>query len=279
MKEFEEALKLDPNYVRAMGNMAQCLLLTNKAEEARDELNKAITLAPKHDELHAQLAQVLLALEMPDEALQEAQTALTLNKQNSEALNAAGTVYMYYRDSLGEATEYFTRAVAADPRRWESYVNLGLAFYQMESWYRARKEFKNALDRIPTATVANTTFQQAYLYYLIARTYHATNMYDQEVASLNEALGRYPTHLDTLRQLAVAYEALHKFRAAEQVLNDALKAAQNDQEEADVDVQLGQMLEKEGRPHEAIAAYSAALKADPNTLTAKEGLERLQAGQ
>lgn len=279
IKEFREALKYDPNYVRAMSNLAECLLLTNKAEEARDQLNQAITLQPKRDDLHAQLAQVLIALEMPDEALQEAQTALALNKKSVEGLNAAGTIYMYYRDDLGEATDHFSRAVAADPRRWESYVNLGLAFYQMESWYRARKEFKNALDRIPTATVANTALQQAYLYYLIARTYHATNMYDQEIASLSEALGRYPSHLQTLRQLAVAYEAQRKFQAAQQVLEDALKAAQSDQEEAEVNVQLGQMLEKQGRPHEAIAAYSAALEKDPNSLTAKESLQRLQAGR
>jgi tetratricopeptide (TPR) repeat protein len=279
IKEFELALKYDSNYVRAMSNMAECLLLTDKAEDARDQLNKAITLAPKRDDLHAQMAEVLLALEMPDEALEEAQTAMLINRKSVEGLNAAGTVYMYYKDNLGEATDYFSRAVAADPRRWESYVNLGLAFYQMESWYRARREFKSALDRIPTAIVANTSLQQAYLYYLIARTYHATNMYDQEVASLNEALGRYPTHLDTLRQLAVAYEAQHKYRAAEEVLGSALKATQNNQEEADINIQLGQMLEKEGRPHEAIAAYSAALQADPNSLAAKDGLERLEGGK
>jgi len=279
VKEFQEALKVDANNVRAMSNMAECLLLSGKVEDARDQLNKALTLEPKRDDLHAQMAQVLLALEQPDEAANEAHTAMLLNKRNVDALNAAGMVYMYYRDDLGEATEYFSRAVAADPTRWESYVNLGLAFYQMESWYRARREFRSALERIPTATIANTSQQQAYLYYLIARTYHATAMYPQEVEALNEALGRYPSHLDTLRQLAQAYEAQQKYRAAQQVLGDALKYSAGAQEDADINVQLGQMLEKEGRPHEAIAAYSAALKADPNSLMAKEGLERLQAGQ
>jgi tetratricopeptide (TPR) repeat protein len=183
---------------------------------------------------------------------------------------------MYFRDDLGEATDYFSRAVAADPRRWDSYVNLGLAFYQMESWYRARREFQAGLELIPKAVIANTAQQQAYLYYLIARTYHSTGMYDQEIEALNEALGRFPTHLDTLRQLATAYEAQRKFRAAQQVLEDALNASNGPNDDAEINVQLGSMLEREGKPHEAIAAYSAALKADPNSVAAQQGLARLQ---
>lgn len=275
-KEFTEALKSDANYIPALANLAECLLLSGKPEEARDQLNKALTLQPKRDDLRAQMATVLLSLERPEEALKESQTALMLNKKNVEALNAAGMYYMYFRDDLGEATDYFSRAIGADPRRWDSYVNLGLAFYQMESWYRARREFRSALDLIPTAVIANTAQQQAYLYYLIARTYHATAMYDQEVEALNEALGRFPTHTETLRQLALAYEAQRKYGAAEQVLQDALKSSSGGSEDAEINVQLGAMLERQGRAHEAVAAYSTALKADPNSLPAQQGLQRLQ---
>ena len=275
-KEFNEALKADPNFVRAMSNLAECLLFAGKPQEAKDQLSKALTLQPRRADLHAQMATVLLALEAPEEALKESQNALMLDKRNVEALNAAGMVYMYFRNDLGEATDYFSRAIAADPKRWDSYVNLGLAFYQMESWYRARHEFRSGLDLIPKATIANTAQQQAYLYYLIARTYHNTNMYDQEVAALNEALGRFPTHLDTLRQLALAYEAQRKFRAAEQVLQDALNISTGAADDAALNVQLAEMYEREGKPHEAIAGYSTALKADPNSPSAQAGLARLQ---
>lgn len=275
-KEFLEALKLDPNFVRAMRNLAECLMYSEKNQEAKDYLTKAITLQPRRDDLHAQLAQVLLAMEDPEAALASSQTALQLNRENVDALNVAGAVYMYYRDDLGEATEYFTRAVAADPRRWESYVNLGLAFFQMESWHRARREFRQALELIPTATIANTGQHQAYLYYLIARTYHQTGLYAQEIEALNQALGLMPSHLETLRQLALAYEAQRKYRAAEQVLQQALDVSPGPQQDAEINVQLGQMLEQEGRLHEAVAAYTTALKDDPNSLPAQQGLERLQ---
>jgi tetratricopeptide (TPR) repeat protein len=155
-------------------------------------------------------------------------------------------------------------------------VNLGLAFFQMESWYRARREFRSGLELIPKATIANTAQQQAYLSYLIARTYHATAMFDQEVEALNEALGRFPTHLDTLRQLALAYEAQRKYRAAEKTLQDALNVSSGATEDAEINVQIASMLEREGKTHEAIAAYSAALKADPNSAAAQQGLARLQ---
>lgn len=276
LKEFQEALKDNPKFVRAMSNTAECLLLTGKPQDALEQLNTALSLEPKRADLHAQKATVLLALETPDEALNEAQNALALDKRNVEALNAAGTVYMYFRNNLSESTDYFTKAIAADPKRWESYVNLGLAFFQMESWYRARREFRSGLDLIPTAVIANTAQQQAYLYYLIARTYHATGMFDQEVEALNEALGRVPTHLDTLKQLALAYEAQRKFRAAEQTLQNALDIATAPSDDAAINVQLGEMYEREGKPHEAIAVYSAALKADPNSASAQDGLARLQ---
>lgn len=275
-KEFAEALKLDPNYVVAMSNYAECLLLSGKLEEAKSQLDKALTLQPRNPNLHAQLAQVLLGMEASEEALKEAQNALALDKNNVEALNAAGMVYLYFRNDIGEATDYFSRAVVADPRRWDSYVNLGLAFYQMESWYRARREFRAGLDLIPKATIANTSQQQAYLYYLIAQTYHATSMFDQEVEALNEALGRTPTHVGTLRQLALAYEAQRKYRAAEQTLQDALNASTAPSDDAEINVQLGSMLEREGKTHEAIVAYSTALKADPNSAAAQAGLARLQ---
>jgi tetratricopeptide (TPR) repeat protein len=259
-----------------MSNSAECLLLSGSPEEAKDMLSKALSLEPKRADLHAQMATVLLALEAPEEALKESSNALLLDKHNVEALNAAGSVYMYFRNDLGEATDYFSRSIAADPKRWDSYVNLGLAFYQMESWFRARREFRSGLDLIPKATIANTGQQQAYLYYLIARTYHATGMFDQEVEALNEALGRYPTHLDTLRQLALAYEAQQKYRAAEQALQNALNISSGPADDASLNVQLAQMYEREGKPHEAIAAYSSALKADPNSAAAQSGLSRLQ---
>jgi tetratricopeptide (TPR) repeat protein len=276
LAEFQAALKIAPNNLNALGNAAECLLWLDRPAEARDLLNKALTLDPKRDDLHAQMAQVLLAEEDATAALKEAQTALVLKKTNVDALNVAGRIYMYYREDLGEAIQHFSDAATADPRRWETFANLGLAFFQMESWYRARSEFQKALGLIPTATIANTAQQQAYLYYLIARTYHQTGMYDREVEALNEALGRFPQHLGTLKQLALAYEAQKKFRAAQQVLGDALALCETSQDDADVHIQLGGMLEREGLSHEAVAAYAAALRADPNSLAAQQALDRLQ---
>jgi tetratricopeptide (TPR) repeat protein len=276
LQEFQEALKADPASVPALSNAAECLLVLERPAESRDLLSKALALQPKNDALHAQMAQALLAEEDVAGAMAEAQTALSMNKRNVEALNTAGKIYMYYREDLGEAIQHYTDAIQADPKRWDTYANLGLAFFQMESWHRARREFRNALDLIPTATIANTAQQQAYLYYLIARTYHQAGMFDQEIASLNEALGRYPSHLATLRQLALAYEGLKEYRAAEQVLNDALGLSGGLQDDADINLQLGSMYEREGRPHEAVAAYTTALQADPNSLQAQKALERLQ---
>ena len=274
--QFEQSLQHDPNYVEAMSNIAEALLMVGRDEEARQHLTKALTLQPGNAQLHAEMAAVLFALEDPDGSLREAQTALSIDRNNVKALNVAGLVYMYYRGNLGEAIEHFTRAVRLEPRRAEGFINLGLAYYQMESWYRARLEFRRALELVPTATVANTAIQQAYLFYLIGLTHHQTGAHDREIEALNEALGRHPSHLDTLRQLALAYEAQQQYRAAEQVLREALDRSPSAEMDGEIHVQRGAMLEKQGRSHDAIAAYAAALDADPNNLMAQQGMERLQ---
>ncbi len=274
--QFEQALQHDPNYVEAMSNIAEALLMVGRDEEARQHLTKALTLQPGNAQLHAEMAAVLFALEDPDGSLREAQTARSIDRNNVKALNVAGLVYMYYRGNLGEAIELFTRAVRLEPRRAEGFINLGLAYYQMESWYRARLEFRRALELVPTATVANTAIQQAYLFYLIGLTHHQTGAHDREIEALNEALGRHPSHLDTLRQLALAYEAQQQYRAAEQVLREALDRSPSAEMDGEIHVQRGAMLEKQGRSHDAIAAYAAALDADPNNPMAQQGMERLQ---
>jgi tetratricopeptide (TPR) repeat protein len=217
-----------------------------------------------------------VGLEDFDRAKEEAAAAIQLDKKEVTAYNAAGLA-AYYVGDLGEAVVNFSRATELDPTRHESHTNLGLAYFQMRSWNRARDEFKAALKYLPEAVITNTAIQRSYLLYLVALTYSNIGLYEEAVASLNEALAMDPNYFEALRQLARDYASLANYRAAERALRRALQQSPGPIEDADVLSQLGLVYETAGQPHQAVAAYSEAITKDPNNAAAQKGFARLQA--
>ncbi len=277
IEAFGKALALREDYVPAMHNLGSVLNEVGRFAEAATVLEKAVALQPSNPEVRASLAKAYLGQEQAMKAVEAAQTALSLDPHNYQGLLMAGLADFYYRDRMSSAIDYFSRAIEAQPTRPDAYLELGNAYYQMESWYRARHEYLKALERIPDAIIANTAEDRARVNFLIAYTYHHSNMYDKEIDYLNEALALQPAYIDALRQIARAYEANNQHRAAEVALQTALEGSPDETVDGQIYVQLGQMYERKGRPHDAIAAYTAALNADDTNYEAQEGLKRLGA--
>ena len=274
---FQKAIELDSDYVAPLHNVGIAFTDIGRFAEAVAALEKAVQMAPRDAGIHASLATAYLGQEQAQKALEEAQTALTLDPDNYEALLCAGLVDFYYRGRTASAIDYFAKATEIDGTRAEAFLELGNAYYQMESWYRARREYLHALELIPEALIANTATERARVNYLIAYTYHHADTYDQEIQYLNRALSLQPAYIDALRQIARAYEASNQYRAAEVALRTALEASPDEVMDSQIHVQMGQMHERRGRPHDAVAAYTAALNADDANYEAREGLRRLGA--
>ncbi len=286
IEEFAKALEVAPQYQRAMLHLGRAHLAraarlpagqaeaAQALQQARTVIDEALALSPGDAELYAELARVELAEEKWPAALETARHALTIDADNVTALNTAGLA-CYYQNRLGEAAEYFTDAIGAAPEQGQAYTNLGNTFLQMQSWYRARREYRKALDRIPTAVTANTAYQRSYILYLIGLTYHQTRMYDQEIEALNNALALDPAYALAYRQLSRAYLAKEEYRASRRALEIALQQTPTEEEKAQVHAQIGQVYEAEDDTHSAIAAYSLALKLNPENLIAADAIRRL----
>ncbi len=286
LAEFSQALSQAPGYLRALTNMARTYLdqaqrlpagsaqVLAALQQADRLIQQALELEPRNAELYTQMARLQVLREDYEAALETAQYALSLAPTDVEALNTAGLA-AYYLNQGPKAIQHFTEAIRVNPKYAQSYVNLGNAFFQMQSWYRARRQYKKALERIPEALLANTAYQRAYMYYMIALSYHETEDYDQEIASLNQALALDPTYFEVYRQLGRAYMAKRDYRASRRTLEIAIQNAPTDQQMADVHSQIGQVYEAESDTHAAIVAYSAALEIDPNNPVASAAIARL----
>ncbi len=286
LEEFNKALSQQPNYVDAMMAMARTYLDQAKqltpgssesasaVREAMRLVQRALELAPQDPQLYVQLARAELLRENYQAAIETAEYALSLKPTNVEALNTAGLA-AYYLNDLPEATRYFTEAIRNNPEHAQSHANLGNAFFQMKSWYRARRQYKKALEYIPEPELAKTASQRAYMYFMIGLCYHETGDYSQEIKSLNQALALDSTYFSAYRQLGRAYLAQREYRAAQRALEIAIQNAPTDAQIADVYIQIGEAHEVQGDTHKAIAAYSAALQLDSNNPVAASALTRL----
>ncbi|MGC9318409.1 MAG: tetratricopeptide repeat protein [Armatimonadota bacterium] len=274
---YDAAIEADPEYMEAYLGRAQAHLALEQADQALADLRTALEMAPRKAGIYAAMAEAHMLNEDYSQAINAAQTALNLDPESAQAHNAAGLAH-YFLGELGIASEHFSQAIEADPTAHQSYTNLGNAFFQMGSWHRARAQYEEALERIPTPAVANTAIQRSYLYYLIARTYHHSGLYEREVEALNKALGLDAAYLEALTQLASAYAELGKYKAARQALQTALSVSPGPEEDAAIHVQMGRLYEIEGRPYEAITSYGAALAAHSDNIEAREALKRLSSG-
>ncbi len=286
IKEFQRALEIDPFSVRALAGLARAYVdqanelvpgsaeVLNAAHQAMAVVERGLELDPQNADLYIQLARAELLQENYAAALETAQYALRLKPTDVDGLNTAGLA-AYYLNDLTKAVEYFTEAIRNNPKYAQSHTNLGNAFFQMESWYRARRQYKEALNHIPLAQLARTAYQRAYVYYMIGLSYHETGDYEQEITALNQALSLDSAYFAAYRQMGRAYLARSQYRAAHRALEIAIQNAPTDEQVADVHVQIGEVLEAQGNVHEAIAAYSAALAVDPANTLASSALVRL----
>ena len=287
IEQYKKAIDIDGNYVPALTGIADSYLAlgdskgagTAEASQAYSEavrqLEKAATLAPKDSNVHASLSRAYLSSDRSDEALAEAEEAIQLKPDNYMALNDAGSVY-YYRGDLATAAQYFESAIRARKDFVQSHTNLANTYFQMQSWYRALEEYDAALKLEPTQKLANTSAERARLEYSAALCYEHTLAYDKEVDALSRAVFLDGSFFDAYLQLARAYEPRQQWRAAEQSLRVAAQKADTDPDRVRAYVRLGEVLERAGKPDEAVAAYTAAANLDSNNPAAQQALQRLR---
>jgi len=290
IEALSKALEFEPDYVEAMVGMARAYLKKVQeqepgSEEARESLQTArglvqqvLTLEPDTAGSYALLAEIAIAQEQYPQAREYAEKALTLEGNHAGALNAAGLTY-YFANELGRAARYFRRALELSSRDPQVRFNLGNTFFQMQSWYLARREYRKALEYTPTAALAKTAYQRAYILYQIALTYHETQRYDAEIETLNDSLALDSSYFEAYLQLARAYATKEAYRGAQRALEQAEQRAETDQAISLVNTLSGYIYEAAGDIHAAVIAYSNALVMDSSNPVAKEALARLSGEQ
>lgn len=119
IREFQEALQIDPDYAEAHGNLGDTLLQTGKLDEAMAQWKRAVDLNPRYPQAHYNLG-------------------LGFAKQGR----------------LTEAIEQWEEVLHIEPNYAEAHYNLGVAAERMGKPSEAIEHYRRALECKPDYTLA-----------------------------------------------------------------------------------------------------------------------------
>lgn len=182
IKHYREAVRIKPNYVSALNNLALSLVQSGRIEEATNyygqalqimpsndlvhynyglalaalgkleaaeaEQRRTLELAPENYMAHAQLGLVLGRLNQPDQALTELREALRLKPDYVDGLLFYGEVLLGYGQAE-EAARAFREVIKLQPAAAAAHAQIGLAYRLHQNPAEAVARFKEALRLQP----------------------------------------------------------------------------------------------------------------------------------
>jgi len=202
-KEYNAALKFDPNYAKVYINLGQLFMTTSKLDEARKNYEKAIELDPKTAETHSGYAYVLERLGRPDEARAEYQTAIRLNPKSAQL----SYFYATFLDKRGEADAaiaQYQRAVDVDPKFGDAHSELAVALFTKGDLRGAETHFAEAARLSPKRADVHSNFGSLLLQE--GRT-------SQAIVQYEEALRLDPTLTEVEENLRLARQSDDRFQS------------------------------------------------------------------
>jgi tetratricopeptide (TPR) repeat protein len=197
--EYREALRLNPQYVEAMNNLACGIAQEGKLDEAVQQLRQAVALNPDYADGLSNLGSLLTQQGHPVEAAPFLQRAVLISPNHADAHHNFGNALMAL-GKTAEAIDQFSQAVAINPQMVLAHYNLANALLSVGQARPALEHFSTILQLQPG---------HAESHYQMAVILQANNQTKDAVAHFQAATQLKPEWLEPINQLAWIH-ATHK---------------------------------------------------------------------
>ncbi len=137
LENFQKALSLDPNYLKARIGAAKTYTAMNRENEAFAAWQEVNKRDPENAQAHLRLGEIYLNRNLPDEAIGHLQKAIDLTPQDSGAYADLGFAYGQ-KNLSAEAIAAFNKAVELDPTNASAYYNLAVAYFNNRDFAAAK---------------------------------------------------------------------------------------------------------------------------------------------
>ena len=252
LKEFENAIALDPKFAIAYAGLAEAqwsmYVQTNDkqwAQRAVESTQTAVTLEPDRPSVLYTAAQTYYRGGQYDQALKEVERALALQPTYEDAIRLHATVLMR-QARIDEGLAEFNRVAGIRPNSVSLYTDMGLALYNASRFEEALRSFEKAIALSPSSSVS------------LARAGAASQMLGDNTKALEfyERANAIQPRAETFSSMGTIYYSLGDYAKAAAAYEGALLIRPLG---ATTHRNLGDAYARLGRKADAVRAYRQAV--------------------
>jgi len=210
IKEFEQALKVNPNYAPAYAGLGEAYWRGYEADRGKQWLElastnceKALSTEPRLAAAHTCLGNIYNDKGQYEKAVEEFNAALEIDKSIAQTFNGLGKAYT----KLGkpkEAEEIYKQAAAAWPQYWAVYNWLGQFYFGQARYADAVPMFQKVIEFRPDNQRG---------YYNLGAVLVLEGRYNEAIEILNCSIRIRPT-MSAYGNLGAAYFWQHHYTEA-----------------------------------------------------------------
>ena len=255
LKDYNQALAIEPNHANAYGSRANLYKKQGKAELALEDYNQALTIEPNHARAYISRGRLYEEQEKTELALADYTQALTIDPNYANAYYNRGRLY-HKQEKTELALEDYNQALTIDPNDAQTYNNRGAIYDEQGKAELALADYEQALAIEPNH---------------VDTYYNRANLYKKQ-GKTKLALADYKQVLTIDPNYALAYNSrgrlYHEQGEAELALNDYNQALALNPNDAQTYNNRGLLYDEQGKSELALADYNQALIVDSNHATA-----------
>jgi tetratricopeptide (TPR) repeat protein len=259
---YRQELRLNPQFYWSYLHLGDLLLKTNQSQEAIAIFQQAIQLNPHQPEAHQRLKEAQLSQQQRGDYLLQQhqwsaavtayQQAIQINSQHSWYYYGLG--YAQLKQKQWEtAILSFKQAIELNPDCAWSYCHLGYCHFQLGQYNSAIADYHQAIEINPDIPASHL-----YLADILVRK----NQYPDAITAYLRAIDLQPEWLTPyikLRHIETFHHLQYTPEKIQQLVESYYQIIENNPQQIEAYINLGNLLTKQGLKTEAINIYQKAI--------------------
>jgi Flp pilus assembly protein TadD len=148
IKQYEQALRLDPEYAEAHNNLGTALMKQDRREEAIGHYEQALRLKPDYGVAHINLGIALRQVGRVQEAISHYEQALRISPNSADAHYNLGNA-LVQAGRVQDAIKHWQQALQINPDLADTHYNLGIALETLGRIQEAIQQYEQVLHIKP----------------------------------------------------------------------------------------------------------------------------------